>query len=48
MVRASCASLRGPPMLRLYWPKGAVWIVFEPMPQESWGVGETLVSDVKK
>ena len=29
-------------------PREAVWVVFEPMPQENWGVGGTLVSDMKK
>ncbi len=25
--------------------KEAVWVVFEPMPQENWSVGGTLASD---
>ncbi|MBM4439247.1 MAG: 4-oxalocrotonate tautomerase family protein [Candidatus Rokubacteria bacterium] len=29
-------------------PKEYIWVVFEPMPQESWSVGGTLVSQQKK
>jgi phenylpyruvate tautomerase PptA (4-oxalocrotonate tautomerase family) len=29
-------------------PREAVWIAFEPMPQESWAVGGTVVPDTKK
>jgi phenylpyruvate tautomerase PptA (4-oxalocrotonate tautomerase family) len=28
-------------------PKGSIWVVFEPMPQDSWSVGGALVSDTK-
>jgi len=28
-------------------PKEYIWVVFEPMPQDSWSVGGTLVSDKK-
>jgi phenylpyruvate tautomerase PptA (4-oxalocrotonate tautomerase family) len=26
-------------------PKDYIWVVFEPMPQDSWSVGGTLASD---
>jgi phenylpyruvate tautomerase PptA (4-oxalocrotonate tautomerase family) len=26
-------------------PKDFIWVVFEPMPQDSWSVGGALVSD---
>jgi 4-oxalocrotonate tautomerase family enzyme len=26
-------------------PKDFIWVVFEPMPQDSWSVGGTLASD---
>jgi 4-oxalocrotonate tautomerase family enzyme len=26
-------------------PKDYIWVVFEPMPQDSWSVGGSLVSD---
>ncbi|MFQ5839786.1 MAG: 4-oxalocrotonate tautomerase family protein [Candidatus Methylomirabilales bacterium] len=26
-------------------PREAIWVVFEPMPKESWSVGGTLVSE---
>jgi 4-oxalocrotonate tautomerase family enzyme len=29
------------------FPKEYIWVVFEPMPQDSWSVGGTLVSDKK-
>lgn len=29
------------------FPREAVWIVFEPMPQDSWAVGGALVSEKK-
>lgn len=28
-------------------PKDYIWVVFEPMPQDSWSVGGALVSDKK-
>lgn len=28
-------------------PKEYIWVVFEPMPQESWSVGGRLVSEAK-
>jgi phenylpyruvate tautomerase PptA (4-oxalocrotonate tautomerase family) len=28
-------------------PKDYIWVVFEPMPQDSWSVGGGLVSDKK-
>jgi 4-oxalocrotonate tautomerase family enzyme len=28
-------------------PKDYIWVVFEPMPQDSWSVGGSLVSDKK-
>lgn len=28
-------------------PKDHIWVVFEPMPQESWSVGGDLVSEKK-
>ena len=28
-------------------PKEYIWVVFEPMPQESWSVGGSLVSEKK-
>lgn len=28
-------------------PKDYIWVVFEPMPQDSWSVGGTLVAEKK-
>ncbi len=28
-------------------PKEVIWVVFEPMPQDSWSVGGTLTSEKK-
>jgi len=28
-------------------PKEAIWVVFEPMPQDSWSVGGGLISEKK-
>lgn len=28
-------------------PKEYIWVVFEPMPEESWAIGGTLVSERK-
>ncbi|HYE92099.1 MAG TPA: 4-oxalocrotonate tautomerase family protein [Terriglobales bacterium] len=28
-------------------PKDVIWVVFEPMPADSWSVGGTLVADKK-
>ena len=28
-------------------PKEAIWVIFEPMPQDSWSVGGTLASEKK-
>jgi len=28
-------------------PKEYIWVVFDPMPKDSWSVGGTLVSDKK-
>ena len=29
-------------------PREVVWVVFEPMPPDSWAIGGTLASDMKK
>ena len=28
-------------------PKDVIWVVFEPMPQDSWAAGGTLISEKK-